>query len=90
MGKIQNGENGSFLRTNSFFIESFLNLFLKVTYFRFLYRIKVLETCPKEWMDSYAGFKEIPRDAGFIEFPGDASFKGFPFPVDTREQIVRI
>lgn len=41
-------------------------------------------------MDSYAGFKEIPRDAGFKEFPGDASFKGFPFPVDTREQIVRI
>ena len=41
-------------------------------------------------MDSYVGFKEIPRDAGFKEFPGDASFKGFPFPVDTREQIVRI
>ena len=41
-------------------------------------------------MDSYAGFKEIPRDAGFKEFPGDASFKGYPFPVDTREQIVRI
>ena len=76
----QNVKNGSFLGPKSTLIDPSLNLFLRFPNFRFLCSVNFLETHPKNWMDSYVGFKKSQRDAGF---------KVFPVLVDTREQIVR-